>query len=124
MDSLGDLINTSPLTMNFSIIPDSISLLGALGWIVAVCVYLFHRARKEADEHEAKLIATMQTRLALLEKSDKEKEAQIQKLLAENSVLKDLILQRDPEDKDFRDKVVTALAQIDALYTAHLQGGQ
>ena len=103
--------------MNLALIPDSISILGALGWLVAAGVWMFNKYRKENDEHEKKLINTLQARVDILEKQVNESRESIEILQNENKALKDILLLRTPEDVEFREQVISMLKRIDDHYS-------
>ena len=101
--------------MDIALIPDSISILGALGWLVAGGVWLFSHYRKTADEQEAKLVKTLLTRVEVLEKEVETSKEKIDALENENRVMKDIILLRTPEDIEWRQQVLSILTRLDPI---------
>ncbi|MDP9469044.1 MAG: hypothetical protein M3Q71_00035 [Chloroflexota bacterium] len=83
----------------------------AIGLAFAV-VKLFDQRNTQSDKERDDLIGILQQRLKLLETIV----AEVEKLKAENEVLKSVVLGKDSESQELRQRAMRAIDQIEFLY--------
>ncbi len=83
----------------------------AIGLAFAV-VKLFDQRNSQSDKERDDLIDILQQRLKLLETIV----AEVEKLKAENEVLKSVMLGKDSESQEMRQRALRAIEQIEFLY--------
>ncbi|MDP9356958.1 MAG: hypothetical protein M3R02_17050 [Chloroflexota bacterium] len=101
------------MTEFFTSIPNT--LLGWLGILLALAfavVKFFDQRNAQSDKERDDLIDILQQRLKLLETIV----AEVEKLKAENEVLKSVVLGKDSESQELRNKAMKAIDQIEFLY--------
>ncbi len=101
------------MTEFFTGIPTT--FLGWLGIAIAMAfavLKLFDRRNSENDKERDELIDILQNRLKLLETIV----AEVEKLKAENEVLKSVVLGKDTASQELRQKAMRAIDQIEFLY--------
>ncbi len=101
------------MTEFFTSIPNT--LLGWLGILLALAfavVKFFDQRNAQSDKERDDLIDILQQCLKLLETIV----AEVEKLKAENEVLKSVVLGKDSESQELRNKAMKAIDQIEFLY--------
>ncbi len=83
----------------------------AIGLAFAV-VKLFDQRNSQSDKERDDLIDILQQRLKLLETIV----AEVEKLKAENEILKSVVLGKDSESQELRQRAMRAIDQIEFLY--------
>ncbi len=83
----------------------------AIGLAFAV-VKLFDQRNAQTDKERDDLIDILQQRLKLLETIV----AEVEKLKAENEILKSVVLGKDSESQELRQRAMRAIEQIEFLY--------
>lgn len=105
---------------DLSILPTSwFGWFGVLSLIVTGVLTLYNRARNDNMDNQKKLIDTLKERVDILSDSQTEMVKQLAGLTGENRLLKELLLQTDPESKMYRQMSIDAVKQTNEIY-AHL----